>query len=616
MTPYSLGRSLAQPPGGEAAPDIRPNRTQLDNRFPVLAFTVYTGGRGYYEVLLTTDRGLFAANRATDRRPDNWYSSRQDGGLSATAGGSGVYVVPTAVLRGFAEAHPRPSAVYYAVAAYTSADGNSPAFSLAPEALPADAPSVSLGGGFRAQTLASVMGVATDMLRRVDQAARPPVSRPPVSRPLGLSPAEDAAAGEDGYGLSAGLWSDDPFEEAEVYAEDESAVDEPHANGFVYDDGLGDLPPAHTPRWGTAAGRGPAPAPLEDSEDDPDQEYADEVDRLDPVGRAAPPARSRSAAAYGDEGDEWQWPEEPPAYRALDDPPARRLEPADKVRVIERIAEFESSRDRYSAINADGEFEGRFRNHPAAGRYHVGLSFGVVQFTQDSGTLGQLLAHMRDRDRAAFDRIFGPSADELVRVTTAAGPGSADVPGGRSVRVQPVGGADLWREPWVSRFREAGRHAPFQAVQNQTAATLFLDPMLRFCDWFGLTSERALTIAVDRAVNMGLGGGRRWVAGAVGPVKSAAQRQQALAALGYADLLAFQNATDGLPKDNDWGPLSHAALTAALRGLGSRSPVAVPTLDQMLDAMVAAAHGQAWAHRVERLRTQADPALDVVFQLV
>src|SRR5689334_16275210 len=221
---------------------------------------------------------------------------------------------------------------------------------------------------------------------------------------------------------------------------------------------------------------------------------------------------------------------------------------------------------------------------------------------------------MRQRDAAEFRRIFGASSDELVRVTTAAGPVSSASPGGRSARVQPVEGADLWRDPWLARFRQAAAHVPFQAAQNELAATLYVDPMLPFAAWLELSTDRGLAIVVDRAIQMGVGGARRWISEAVGPVQTPAQRQQALAALGHADLAAFQGATAGLGHDGQWVPETHAAMVAALRRIGSRSPVPIPTRDQMMDALVRRAAGTPWERRVSQLRGST-AFTDVVYTL-
>src|SRR5205823_815871 len=81
------------------------------------------------------------------------------------------------------------------------------------------------------------------------------------------------------------------------------------------------------------------------------------------------------------------------SYRSLEDggelraavtaPPAPALDAGAKQRIVLRVAKDESHGD-YAAINADGEFEGKFPAHPAIGKYHIGLSFGLIQFAQDS----------------------------------------------------------------------------------------------------------------------------------------------------------------------------------------------------------------------------------------
>ena len=76
--------------------------------------------------------------------------------------------------------------------------------------------------------------------------------------------------------------------------------------------------------------------------------------------------------------------------------------------------------------------------------------------------------------------------------------------------------------------------------------------------------------------------------------------RQGLTALGKKDLKEFQKGA-GLKADGDWGPMSHAAMVSALRALGSKSPIPIPTREQMMDSMVRAAAGQKWGHRVKAL---------------
>jgi len=214
-----------------------------------------------------------------------------------------------------------------------------------------------------------------------------------------------------------------------------------------------------------------------------------------------------------------------------------------KVHMIETMSVFEDNPD---SMNKDWEFAGWFdqprrkldgstlapkdRKKYAAenglewdplgySRYgddpgHVGLSFGFIQFTQGGGALGDLLAAMRKKHPVVFDRIFGADAAELVAVTNRSGgwemEADRDSPTGharRNPRVQPVGGADLWREPWLSRFEKAGNHDALVEVQYEQAVAMFFDWMLeRTARKFGITSQKGLTILMDRSVQLGVEG--------------------------------------------------------------------------------------------------------------
>jgi hypothetical protein len=197
--------------------------------------------------------------------------------------------------------------------------------------------------------------------------------------------------------------------------------------------------------------------------------------------------------------------------------------------------------------------------------------------------------------------VFGDAADALIVTTTAPGPSSEHVEGGRGPRVQPVANADLWDEPWLSRFRAAGAVPAFRAAQNQLTAELYLAPMLTVAGGFGLTSERALCMVLDRAIALGEQGGKRWIADTVGPVRTHALRHEALAALGFDSIEAFQASVPGLLNDGEFGPVSHATLTAALRGLGAASPLPLSDTRQAIEDMARRGKGEDGAARLVRL---------------
>ncbi|HEX3455576.1 MAG TPA: hypothetical protein VHS03_13190 [Gaiellaceae bacterium] len=693
------------------------NRRQLSKRLPSLGFTVTTGGLPYWEVLLFTDPTLIDPANATRRTPANFYSSRQDGGLRKTAFATGdIYLVPSAVVRGFAAAIPKPTAIYYTVAAYATPDGTTPVYPTLPTLLAHDAPSVSVSPDFTPDTVDRVLGVHSSRLQVFAQAldapasgapavapaptpqsaptngqapapapaaspqvagqapasaapapaapvsaapgspapatpvptptptpapaapapaAQPPAASPPPATTQPVDQAADAAAGEDGCSYLAAHPELVDGSRQPAPASDSGAGPD-HGEDIAYDDGYGSHEDwtAHSEGWAMSASYPPGfsePAALQDDDwsppaeelsgvargltyrplDDPDAGQSANGSAAAPV--AAPQPDSVPAPAPAPVSAPAPTPVSAPTPAPAAPLPAHTLTPTpppnltidDKRAIIERIAGSESGTDRYGAINADGEYKGRFGpDHPAYHHHHIGLSYGIIQFTQESGTLGRLLTMMRDRDAATFHQVFGDHADELIQVTTAAGPPSSASADGRSARTQPVDGADLWEEPWISRFRQAGQVTAFQAAQNELAATTFIDPMIHFAGDLGLDTDRALTMVVDRAVQMGVGGAQQWIVAAVGPITTPALRQQALAALGLGDLASFQQAW-GLPADNLWGPLTHAGLVGALRQLGTASPIPVPTLDQMLDGLVRRADGDNvfWAGRVRRLRT-------------
>jgi V8-like Glu-specific endopeptidase len=78
-------------------PSIRATRDDVTDRFPMLGFTINTGGDPYFEVVLTTDPSLPRERRT----PENFFSTRGVGPLRADRG-EAVYLVPPNILRRFA----------------------------------------------------------------------------------------------------------------------------------------------------------------------------------------------------------------------------------------------------------------------------------------------------------------------------------------------------------------------------------------------------------------------------------------------------------------------------------------------------------------------------------
>jgi hypothetical protein len=255
-------------------------------------------------------------------------------------------------------------------------------------------------------------------------------------------------------------------------------------------------------------------------------------------------------------------------------------------RIVREVAVDHSGDALYSAVAADREYG--LPTHPAYGRRHFGLGFGLVLFPQASGHLGSVLTLMRQRDPVGFAEVFGPDAEALVATTMAAT---------EEERLAPVGGKPLWSETWIARFRRAGESPAFQAAQNEEAIERQFRPMLPVAGGLGLTSDRALAMAYDQVVSRGLGGGLRWLVHAAGPLRTAAQRAHALRLLGVTDLATFQ-ASQGLAGDGRFGPETHAALVRELRRQGEAT---LPGPAELACRLSAAASGPV-RRRLRRLQ--------------
>jgi hypothetical protein len=371
--------------------------------------------------------------------------------------------------------------------------------------------------------------------------------------------------------------------------DDEPPYEDDAGYGGAYDPTFGAN--GYEPAYGSVYG-GYAPA----AEDDGGVAVA-EPEPAEAQGAGAPAVLTGRDPGYSDED-----PEESPlpvghAATALAIVP---LDIAEKVRILRVVAQAESGADGYAAINPDHEYNDP--HHPAYHRYHIGLSWGFIQFTQRSGSLGRVLQAVRRREEALgaalpaeqrMEALFGPHWRTLLEVTSAQDP---------EARVAEVGGKPLWDPEWTARFRAAGRVPHVTYAQNEIAITDYVDPALRFAHWLGFDDARALAMLWDRCIHMGIGGGTSWIMRSCGPVRTEEERRAALAALGCADLRAFQQSqAPHLGADGRWGPKTHAAMVAALRGIGTRSPVAIPARDALLRQLVDASGGTGFNRRLSAL---------------
>jgi peptidoglycan hydrolase-like protein with peptidoglycan-binding domain len=137
-----------------------------------------------------------------------------------------------------------------------------------------------------------------------------------------------------------------------------------------------------------------------------------------------------------------------------------------------------------------------------------GLSFGLIQWAQKPGRLGELLLVFHEADEQRFIEIFGDGDRTLAEALLA----HAAKPSGG---VDPVSGLTtdarfaLEREPWQRRFADAGRDRTFQRAQVEEAVRAFTVSTRKIQATMPLvSSERGLAFMLDVANQFGDGGAR------------------------------------------------------------------------------------------------------------
>jgi hypothetical protein len=98
-------------------------------------------------------------------------------------------------------------------------------------------------------------------------------------------------------------------------------------------------------------------------------------------------------------------------------------------------------------------------------------------------------------------------------------------------------------------------------------------PMARSVMPLGLTTDRALAMAFERVVALGVGDAVRWMVAAIAPLAGAQQVSLALDVLGHADLASFQRTIPTLVPS---GRLDHASYLALLTALREDGRVPLP----------------------------------------
>jgi hypothetical protein len=616
MTPtYSNGQRRTE------APSIRANSRQLDDRFPIAGFTVNCARKRFFEVLLATDRMLFHPAHARRRHRSNFYSSREDSGLIPSS--VEVYIAPSSVLQRFAGA----PAIYYTTVAYDSRamDGAEPADD--PEVLAQEAPSISLSAAFTGKTLSKVLGVALSDLRRVREDEGSYIGTPAHAAEMEWSSAaEDLGEGEDGYGLSAALPPQGYYESPA------SSLSGDYGDGYEPETGALDYQKLAPLSAGLEEDRADDLSPRARAAEDDSDEESYSLESTYPAGAQipgmlededypgesdAPGARTSTGQAYDDGFGDMDGEDNYSSSYAAGYPDdeswsaaaGAELNGAAKRNIMLAVSGNESASfaNRYEAIN------------PQSGPPH-GLVFGIIQFTQASGSLGMLAEAMKNANRAKFEEVFGPNTGELLATLNASLSGHHHQDGeSRNARVQPVAPergkppVDLWQAPWKERFTRSaapdlfgrGSEQIFNRIQDELAVQLYLDPMLPMAKWLGLNEDRMLGVIMDRAVAMGLGGARKWIMRKVLRTGLAdAQVQQALGVLKHPDLKSFQRTIPGLRSDGGRGPMTDAALLFSLRGAAGGPPFPIPSEAQIKRDLLEGAQTD-YAARTERILKSA-----------
>ena len=229
------------------AAQLRPNRLDVTDRFPMLGFTIRTDNPPRVaEVVLATDPALFAKKEG--RTSSNFYTSREHGVLTVSRG-EAVYVVPPEVLSRFIAA----DRLWFGLATASPPTGTDWTVDLMPTA---SSPYISLSG------------LSDRALRRV----RMFPTRVTSAYTRGPSAATEWAGDRAQPGVTPAAPSGAPAPSAPAATTPAPA----HAD-VPYDDGFGPLPPLNTvsqppatavpPPAAAAAGLGQARA----FEADPDQ---------------------------------------------------------------------------------------------------------------------------------------------------------------------------------------------------------------------------------------------------------------------------------------------------------------------------------------------------------
>ena len=127
-----------------------------------------------------------------------------------------------------------------------------------------------------------------------------------------------------------------------------------------------------------------------------------------------------------------------------------------------------------------------------------GVSWGIIQFNQGAGSLGQVLKRWKELDPAGFTTWWQGNdrtdyGSQLIRILT----DSSD-----AVRLSVALGSGVYAD----KLREAGKLAVVQQAQQELAWTMYMFPLLPLIgQTFGGINDVVAGVVFDRSVNQGPG---------------------------------------------------------------------------------------------------------------
>jgi hypothetical protein len=179
----------------------------------------------------------------------------------------------------------------------------------------------------------------------------------------------------------------------------------------------------------------------------------------------------------------------PPEHRPGSEPTQAHAAPRDRATlsiealfpIVERVARGISGAAGYSYMGEDPQ--------------GAGLRYGLLGLRLDTGDMGGALRLAAVRDEQAALAALGEHAAAVLATAQAAD---------RADRMQPLGGAPLWEEPWKSRLSAAAGRDIFRAAQNEYAVEELLKPAASLVlSRPTLASGSALAMALDLLAEMG-----------------------------------------------------------------------------------------------------------------